>query len=382
MAKDYYKTLGVDKNASDDELKSAYRRLAKQYHPDINKTPEAEVKFKEINEAYDVLSDKTKRANYDRFGTAEPGAQGFGGGAGGAGGFGGGSGFGGFSDFGFSGFGGFEDILNGMFGGGSRAQAQKVGADIDVRMNLSFSEAVFGCKKKINVTRSKKCTACGGTGAKSSADIETCKTCGGSGQVRQMQSTLFGKMSTITTCPNCGGTGKVIKNACSSCGGRGTVRTSETIEVEVPAGINNGQTMTYQGKGETAKNGMAGDLNIVISVAEHPLLKRKDNDLYITVSVPYLTCVLGGAVKVPLTSGSFMFNIPECTQPGKVFKERGKGVKMLNKAGYGDLYIKIDAEFPKNLSRDEKRVLSELEKNTNLSAYEKTKQYNNTLNQL
>lgn len=374
MAKDYYNILGVSKSATDDELKSAYRKMAKQYHPDINKTPEAAEKFKDINEAYSVLSDKTKRANYDKFGTAEPNA-----------GFGGGSsqGFGGFGGFDFGGFGGFEDLFSGIFGGaGARSEAQRVGADIDVRMNLSFSEAVFGCKKNINITRSKKCSVCGGSGAKSSSDIETCKTCGGSGQVRQMQSTLFGKMSTITTCPNCGGTGKIIKTPCSNCSGRGITRSSEAIEVEVPAGINNGQTMTYQGKGETAKNGIAGDLNIVISVAEHPLLKRKDSDLYVTVSVPYLTCVLGGAVKVPLTKGTFMFNIPECTQPGKVFKERGKGVKNLNKAGYGDLYIKIDAEFPRNLSREEKKVLSELDKATNTSNYDKVKQYNNTISQL
>jgi len=374
MAKDYYNILGVSKSATDDELKSAYRKMAKQYHPDINKTPEAAEKFKDINEAYSVLSDKTKRSNYDKFGTAEPNA-GFGGGAGGA------SGFGGFGGFDFSGFGGFEDLFSGMFGG-ARSQAQRVGADIDVRMNLSFSEAVFGCKKTINITRSKKCNVCNGSGAKSSSDVETCKVCGGSGQVRQMQSTLFGKMSTITTCSNCNGTGKVIKNPCSNCNGRGIVRSSEPIEVEVPAGINNGQTMTYQGKGETAKNGIAGDLNIVINIAEHPLLKRKDSDLYVTVSVPYLTCVLGGTVKIPLTKGSFMFNIPECTQPGKVFKERGKGVKILNKAGYGDLYIKIDAEFPRNLSKEEKKVLTDLDKSTNTNNYDKVKQYNNTINQL
>ncbi len=376
MAKDYYDILGVNKSATNDELKSAYRKLAKQYHPDINKSPDAEVKFKEINEAYDVLSDKTKRANYDRFGTAEPNAGFGGGGAGGAG------GFGGFGDFGFGGgFGGFEDIFSGIFGG-ARSQAQRVGEDINVRMNLSFSEAVFGAKKTINITRSKKCNVCGGSGARSSGDVETCKVCGGSGQVRQMQSTLFGKMSTITTCSHCNGTGKIIKNPCSNCSGRGIVRSSELIEIEVPAGINNGQTMTYQGKGETAKSGISGDLNIVISVAEHPLLKRKDDDLYVTVAVPYLTCVLGGTVKVPLTKGSFMFNIPECTQPGKVFKEKGKGVKVLNKAGYGDLYIKIEAEFPKNLSKDEKRVLTELDKTTNANSYDKVKQYNNTLNQL
>jgi len=376
MAKDYYDILGVNKSATDDELKSAYRKLAKQYHPDINKSPDAEVKFKEINEAYDVLSDKTKRANYDRFGTAEPNAGFGGGGAVGAG------GFGGFGDFGFGGgFGGFEDIFSGIFGG-ARSQAQRVGEDINVRMNLSFSEAVFGAKKTINITRSKKCNVCGGSGARSSSDVETCKVCGGSGQVRQMQSTLFGKMSTITTCSHCNGTGKIIKNPCSNCSGRGIVRSSEPIEIEVPAGINNGQTMTYQGKGETAKSGISGDLNIVISVAEHPLLKRKDDDLYVTVAVPYLTCVLGGTVKVPLTKGSFMFNIPECTQPGKVFKEKGKGVKVLNKAGYGDLYIKIEAEFPKNLSKDEKRVLTELDKTTNANSYDKVKQYNNTLNQL
>ena len=369
MAKrDYYEVLGLSKGASQDEIKRAYRKLAKKYHPDINKEPGAEEKFKEINEAYDTLSDEQKKARYDQFGFDDP--------MGGAG----GSGFSGFSGF-SGGFGGFEDIFSGIFGG-ARSQAQRVGEDINVRMNLSFSEAVFGAKKTINITRSKKCNVCGGSGARSSGDVETCKVCGGSGQVRQMQSTLFGKMSTITTCSHCNGTGKIIKNPCSNCSGRGIVRSSELIEIEVPAGINNGQTMTYQGKGETAKSGISGDLNIVISVAEHPLLKRKDDDLYVTVAVPYLTCVLGGTVKVPLTKGSFMFNIPECTQPGKVFKEKGKGVKVLNKAGYGDLYIKIEAEFPKNLSKDEKRVLTELDKTTNANSYDKVKQYNNTLNQL
>lgn len=376
-SKDYYNILGVSKTATDDELKSAYRKLAKQYHPDVNKSPDAAEKFKEINEAYSVLSDKTKRANYDQFGSAE----GFGGGAGGAGGFGG---FGGFD------FGGFEDLgdlFSGFFGGGagrrSNVSSAVDGEDVVARVNISFVESAKGVKKVIEVTHTVVCSDCGGKGAKNSSDIETCNACGGSGQVREAANTLFGKMFTTKTCGACHGTGKIIKKPCSTCGGKGVIRKTEKIEIDIPAGIDNGQSISYARMGNAGRNGgVNGDLIVTITVGEHPLLKRKDFDLYLDVHVPYMVCMLGGKIDIPCIDGKMKFEVPAGTQSGARFRERGKGIKYLKRPGYGDLIITIIPEFPKSLDKTTKKQIEDMFKDANLKDYEKYKRFNDVLDKL
>lgn len=346
MAKNYYDILGVDKSASADEIKSAYRKLAKMYHPDLNKTEEAATKFKEINEAYECLSDPQKKSNYDQFGSSE-GPQGFGGG----------------SNGGFSGFGGFEDIFNMFsgFGGNSRQNVKSQGDDVNVRINLSFKEACNGGSKSISITRIERCDDCKGTGAKNGTEYTTCSNCKGTGQVKQVQNSLFGQMVSVTSCPNCDGTGKIIKEKCTSCGGKGYNRRTRTMTVTIPAGINDGQVLTLRGEGNSSLNGGAsGNLNIVVSVQKHELLNRKDYDLYITIPIPYLTAMLGGTVKVPTVNEIIELKIPELSQTGTVFKVKGKGVKYLRKESYGDLYVTIKVEFPKTLDKKSRDALSSL----------------------
>lgn len=371
--KDYYKILGVDKKATDEELKSAYRKLAKQYHPDINKEKGADERFKQINEAYAVLSDKQKRSNYDQFGTAEGFSGGFGGSSAGAG-------FGGFD---FGGFGGFEDlgdIFSGMFGGSSRTSKSMRnsvdGEDIVARINLSFKESALGVKKNLQVTRNVVCDACIGKGAVKDSDIDICSMCHGSGQVRETTNTLFGRMMSTRTCGVCNGTGKVIKNPCKTCGGSGFRRVSESIELDIPAGIDNEQSIQYKGMGNAGKNGgQNGDLIIVVNVGVHPLLKRKEFDLYLDLNVPYITCLLGGSVDIPLINGSMRLIIPAGTQSGTVFRQKGKGIKYLKRMGSGDLIITIIPEFPKNISKDDRKTMESLIENVSSKDYEKYKKY-------
>lgn len=378
-SKDYYKILGVDKKASDDDIKSAYRKLAKQYHPDINKEPGASEKFKEINEAYSVLSDKQKRSNYDQFGSAD-GFQGFSGGQGGFGGF----------DFG--GFGGFEDlgdILSGMFGGGSfrssraSARGRVDGEDLIAHINISFFESAKGTKKTVQVTRNVVCEDCSGSGAKSQSDIQTCSACGGSGQVRETQNTMFGRMTSTRVCGACGGTGKIIKNPCSKCGGKGIKRVSEDIEIEIPAGIDDGQSISYKGKGNAGKNGGAdGDLIITINVGKHPLLRREGFDLYLDLPVPFITCMLGGEVEVPGVDGKFKVTIPQGTQAGTVLRQRNRGIKNLKRIGTGDLIITVIPEFPQGISKEERKALVKMLEDYNIKNYEKCKKYADVLKHL
>lgn len=377
-SKDYYKILGVDKKASDDEIKSAYRKLAKQYHPDVNKEPGAAEKFKEISEAYGVLSDKDKRAKYDQFGSAD-GFSGFGGSSAGGG-------FSGFDFGGFSGFGDLGDILSGMFGGGfssGRRSSRIDGEDIMAQLNISFIESVRGCKKTVQVSHLATCDACGGTGAKSSTDVGTCKICGGTGHVHETQNTMFGRMTTSRTCGACGGTGKIIQNPCKECGGKGVKKVTETIEINIPAGINTGESISYQGKGNAGKNGGTnGDLIITINVGKHPLLRREGYDLYLDLPVPYLICILGGDVEVPYAEGKFTLKIPAGVKAGEVIRQKGKGVKYLKKAGNGDLIITIVPEFPNGIDKEEKAVLEKLLSNQNVKDYDKFKKYQDVLKQL
>ena len=351
--RDYYEVLGVEKTASEDEIKSAYRKLAKKYHPDLNPgNAEAEAKFKEVNEAYGVLSDADKRAKYDQYGTADPQA-GFGGG-----GFSGG--FGGFGSGGFSG--GFEDIFENIFGGftGSRRSnnAPEQGRDLRVDMELTFEEAAFGTKKEINLTREESCDECGGSGAAKGTTAEVCQACHGSGQVRTTQNTVFGSFSSTQQCTACHGTGRIIRTPCKKCGGKGRIRRARRISINVPAGIDNGQAITLRGEGEQGKRGgAAGDLYVYFSVKPHKLFKRRGNDIYLEVAVSFANAALGAEITVPTLEDSIKYKIPEGTQPGTVFRIRGKGIKRLGGNDRGDMYITVGVEVPRRLSSKQKELL-------------------------
>lgn len=372
--KDYYQTLGVNKGADADEIKSAYRRLAKKYHPDLNKTPEAAEKFKEINEAYEVLGDEKKRANYDQYGSAD-GPQ-FGGGAGGFGDFFGGAG---------GGFGGFSDIFSDIFSafGGTDARQSRVnrrGDDINVSMRLSFEEAVFGVEKTINLNRTQTCGKCHGTGAKNGTEVSTCPDCKGAGRVRIQQNTMFGTTIRESVCPRCGGSGKIVKERCDECGGKGVKKVPASIHVKVPAGIDDGQTIRMRGEGNApAGAGQNGDLNIKVSVASHPIFKRVGTDLLFDLYVPFTTCLLGGKVEVPLAKGKMWVDIEAGTQNGAVVRIKGKGVKVLNRESYGDILATVKCEIPKNLNRKAKDLLKALDEKFDESDYPKTKEFKNKL---
>ena len=366
MAKDYYQTLGVNKNATDDELKSAYRNLAKKYHPDLNKTEEAAEKFKEINEAYSVLSDKQKRANYDQFGSAD-GPQGFGGG-------------GGFS----GGFGGFEDIFNifSNMGGHSQTRMREEGEDIVMNMSISFAEAAFGCEKEITITRKERCKDCGGTGAKSESDYIKCPECNGSGRVTITQQTLFGVTRSTSVCRNCNGKGKVVKDKCNSCKGSGLKNTTAKIKVKVPAGIDNDQVLRLNGEGHqtAATDGIAGDLRIAIKVEPHALLVRKGFDLYVDVYAPITTLMLGGKVDIPTLKGPTILEISPLTQSNTKYTLKGKGIKYLKGFGSGDLIVTLKGEIPKDIDKNSIKIIKSLQDSINSKSYPKTNAYKKKLN--
>lgn len=375
MAEDYYKILGVDKNASDDEIKSAYRRLAKKYHPDINKEKDADVKFKEVNEAYSVLSDKTKKAQYDQFGQGRGSDFFKNGGMGG--GFGGGFG-GDFGGFNFD-FGGFDDIFSSMFGGafGGRSKTSAVaGDDIQVQINLTFKEAVLGCNKNINISRVDNCSDCSGTGAKNGKDYSTCRECNGSGTVQYRENSLFGTVIRTGPCKECDGKGKIIKEKCPSCGGNGYKKQNKSISINIPAGVDNHQVVTVRGGGNAGlRGGPNGDLHIIVNVAKHKLLERENYNLKLKVFVPFTLLITGGDVEVPLVEGTTKIKIPEYTQNNMVFKLKGRGVKHLNSSNVGDLLVTVVGETPKSLNRAEKELLSKLENNISSSQYTRYKQY-------
>ena len=368
--KDYYSVLGVNKSASDDEIKSAYRRLAKKYHPDLNKTPEAAEKFKDINEAYEVLGDPKKRANYDQFGSAEGNPFGAGGNAGG-----------GFSEF-FGGSGGFSDIFSDIFSafGGRGEKTQQKGQDINIAVNLTFEEACFGVTKNITIGKLERCTSCKGTGAKDGKEFSVCPECNGTGRVRYQQNTLFGTTIREAGCPKCNGSGKIIKEKCTVCGGKGVQKINKTIAVKFPAGIDNGQTLKMRGEGNSpAGSGINGDLNIKVSVSPHKILTRSGNDLYLDLYLPFTTTILGGKVDIPTLEGKYTLTIPELTASGTVMRLKNKGVKQLNREIRGDLLVTIKAEVPKNLDRQTKVRLQELANIIGDNSYTK---YNNFLKKM
>ena len=360
--KDYYSILGVDKTASADEIKSAYRRLAKKYHPDLNKTEEAAAKFKEINEAYEVLGDDKKRANYDQFGSAD-GAQ-FGG-----------AGAEGFSDFFRSaGGGGFGDIFSDIFsafGGGSRSErVSERGEDINLQIEISFKEAIFGCEKPISFAKLEKCGDCNGTGAKDGKEFTVCPECHGTGRVRYQQNTMFGTTIREAGCSKCNATGKIIKEKCSSCGGKGYKRVNKTINLKIPAGIDDGQTLRLRGEGNSpTREGVSGDLNVRIKVAKDKILTRKEYDIYLDLYVPFTMAILGGKVEIPTVNGPYTLTIPELTMSGTVMRLKNKGVKYLNRDYYGDMLVTIKAEPPKSLDKKTKDALNDLQKSIGDKSY-------------
>ena len=364
-SKDYYSILGVSKDATADDLKRAYRKLAKQYHPDAQHTEEdkkkAEAKFNEINEAYSVLSDENKRAQYDRFGSNFEQA-GFGG-----------SGFGGYSNaYDFSGFGGIdfdlEDILGSVFGGGfgsssKKSQGPTRGADIRTNMSLKFEEAAFGVKKEISITRNEKCDSCNGSGAKPGSRIITCDKCGGRGKIQMTQNTIMGAFSTVKTCDKCSGTGKVIETPCEKCSGKGIVRKSRKIEINVPAGIDDGQAISLRGEGDAGKKGGPnGDLYVVMKVSPHKYFKRNGFDISANVRVPFTKMALGGDIKIPTLEGEMEFNIPEGTTTGTKFRVKDQGIPILNGKGRGNLEFTVDVDVPKKLTDKQREILTEFAK--------------------
>ena len=351
--RDYYEVLGVDKGADDATLKKAYRTLAKKYHPDMNPdNAEAEAKFKEVNEAYEVLSDSDKRAKYDQFGHAafDPTA----GGGYGGGGFGG---FGGFGDFGDIGdiFGSF---FGGGFGGGSqqRRNGPVRGEDISVRVTISFEEAAFGVKKDITYNRIQKCDTCKGSGAAEGTHPETCSACGGSGQRRVTQRIGGMAFQSTTTCDKCRGTGKIIKNPCDNCRGTGYVRISKKLSVTIPAGIDDGERIALRGQGSEGRNGgPAGDLIIVVSVRSHSIFERSGNNIYCEIPITVAEATLGAEIEVPTLEGDVKYTIPEGTQPGTTFTIRQKGIPHVHNANRrGDLIFAVNVEIPKGLSEKQK----------------------------
>lgn len=353
MAKDYYSILGVDKNATQDDIKKAYRTQVKKCHPDLHPGDEkAAERFKELNEANEVLSDEKKRKNYDTFGDPNGNMGGFGGGA-----------------SGFSGFGGFEDIFGDFFGnfGGrrSRTQTQTKGEDITLELSLSFLDAAKGCKREISYTRNQPCSSCKGTGAKSGTAYKTCEKCGGTGEVQYASGGGFFRTVSVRPCDECNGTGKKIIESCTDCKGKGYIKTTTKLNIEIPAGADTGSYIRKIGYGEASRNGgPSGDLIIVMKVEPSKIFTRKNFDLYVSVPISFKTAALGGKVKIPLIDETLEYTIPEGTQSGKIFFVRGKGIK--TNRGTGDLYIEILVEVPARLSRAQRKALEEFEKETEI----------------
>ena len=373
--RDYYEVLGVNKNATDEELKKAYRKLAKKYHPDANpdNKKEAEEKFKEVNEAYETLSDPQKRRMYDQFGPDGP--QGFGGGSG-QGPFGQGgyysyssSGFNGFDDFGDLG-----DIFSSFFGGGfggrssSRKQnGPRKGADLNLRMEITFEQAYLGVEKEITVTRNETCDNCHGTGAKPGTSVTKCTTCNGTGQVTQVQNTILGQMQTRRTCTVCHGTGEIIKEPCEVCHGNGTVRKQPRIKVKIPAGIDDNQTVVLRGEGEPGeKGGPKGDLYITVRIKKHSIFTRSGNNVMCEVPITITQATLGADLEIPMVDGTkVVYKIPDGTQTGTKFVIRNKGFKSVNSSSTGDFVFTVKVQTPKRLTKEQRELLVQLAKTMN-----------------
>lgn len=360
--RDYYEVLGVNKGASDDEIKKAYRKTAKKYHPDLNPdNPEAEAKFKECNEAYEVLSDPDKKARYDQFGHAGVDPN-FGAGSGFGGGFGGGGfGFDGDIDLGDI----FSSFFGGGFGGGGRnPNAPQRGRDIQSSVSLTFEEAAKGCKKTIEVMRVMDCSECGGSGSAKGSSPQTCPDCGGRGVVSVQQRTPLGVMSTQRTCSRCGGTGKIITNPCSKCNGKGKVRMKKKIDINIPAGIDNNQVVNVRGFGNDGSNGgPAGDLKVVVNIKKHAYFKRDGFDVWFDKHISIVEATLGADVQIPTLDGNVELHIPAGTQPGEIFTLKGnKGIQRLNAMGKGDEHVRVIVDIPKSVTDEQKELLKSFDK--------------------
>lgn len=371
--RDYYEVLGVQKGCSDDELKKAYRKTAKKYHPDLNPdNKDAEAKFKEANEAYEVLSDSTKRAKYDQFGHAGVDPSYGGGGGFDAGGFGG-----------FSGFGDMGDILEGFFGGSfgggghsANPNAPRRGQDIRANININFMDACKGKKTEIRVNRMEVCDECKGSGAKKGTSSHTCPECNGKGTVKVGQRTPFGVISQTKTCSRCGGKGKIIDNPCPKCSGQGRVRVASTQEVNIPAGIDDGQTLQISGRGDAGANGgPAGNLNLNVTVRPDPIFERDGFDIWTEIPITYTQATLGDEITVPTIDGKVQYSVPEGTQTGSVFRLKDRGVKKLQRSGRGDQYVRVIVEVPSSLSKAQKDLLKQFEASLDEKNYKKRKSF-------
>lgn len=363
--RDYYEVLGIDKGADDDTLKKAYRKMAKKYHPDMNPgDKEAEAKFKEVNEAYAVLSDAEKRQIYDQYGHdgLDPTS-------------GAGQGFGGFGGFDFS------DIFSSFFGGGGsssgeRRNAPRRGDDIVYRMTIAFEDAAFGCTKTVEFKRIEACAECSGRGAKKASDIETCSRCKGSGSVTVTSRTMFGVMQSQKTCDSCRGRGKIIKEPCGNCRGTGNVKVQKKLDVTIPAGVDEGGKICLRGQGNAGVNGGGyGDLYIIVSLKPHEIFERNGNDLYCEVPVSYADLALGAEIEVPTLNGTEKYIIPEGTQSGTQFVLKGKGVVYYNSKSHGNLYFTVIMETPKNLSDDAKAALKKFDSLCKMTNYSKKQSF-------
>lgn len=350
--RDYYEILGVPRTASNDDLKAAFRRLARQYHPDVNKDQDAEERFKEINEAYAVLSDAEKRQAYDRFGHAGVNAAG------------------GVPDFSNVDFSDFADIFGDLFGFGSFGRGQRRarnaprrGADLQMRLDLTFEEAVFGADKEIEITRDEICSTCGGTGAKPGTTPVRCSTCNGVGEVRQVRQTILGSMVQVSTCPNCGGAGEVIASPCTTCNGSGRERRTRKKIISVPAGVDTGTQIRLAGEGQPGVNGgPTGNLFVAINVRPHKFFRRRDQDILLDLDINVAQAALGAEVEVPTVDGPTSLKIPPGTQPGKVLTLRGKGVPQLRGSGRGDQHVVVNVSIPTRLTNEQRQLFEQLAK--------------------
>ena len=368
--RDYYEVLGLQKGATADEIKKAYRKLAKENHPDLHPGDKAcEERFKEVNEAYEVLSDDDKRAKYDQYGHAafDPSA-----------GFGGGAGFGGFG--GFSDFGDLGDIFGDIFGFGGGASrnpsAPRQGDNIRVQLNVSFEEATFGCKKEVTVGRVEQCPDCKGNGCAPGTTPEVCPDCKGTGSVRTTQRTPFGMAQSTAPCSKCRGTGKIIHQPCPTCRGMGNIRKQHKISVSVPAGIDDGQTISLRGQGNAGRNGgPAGDLLIVIAVRPHEIFRREGTSVLCEAPITFTQAVLGAELEIPTIDGKVKYSIPEGTQSGTTFRLKGKGIPGLNGRARGDQYVTVYIETPRNLNREQKEALRKFSDTLGESNYEQRKSF-------
>lgn len=372
--RDYYEVLGLQKGASDNDIKKAFRKMAMKYHPDKNPGDKvAEGKFKEINEAYAVLSDPEKKEKYDRFGHAgvDPNS-GFGGGAGG-----------------FGGFGGFEDIFDmfggafGGFGGGSRGRRNngpRKGSDLQKAVTITFEEAAFGTKKEIRLNKYVKCKTCGGSGAAPGTSKKSCPKCGGTGEIRTAQRTPLGTFQSVSPCPDCNGTGEINETPCPDCGGSGKTRDNVTISVNIPAGVDNDSVIPIKGQGEPGVNGGPdGDLYIVINVEPHKIFERRGQDLWLEIPITFDQAALGDDIIVPTLEGKVSYKVPSGTQPDTIFRLKGKGIKSVRGNRKGDLYVKVNLEVPTKLNSKQKKAISAMAEKVTGECYQKKSSFLDSL---